>query len=889
MKKVAGVVNYVRHQANQLYQSPTRTLEVLEVFWDFSRRYFYALAFWSLICTKLLHLFAHLYSLPLRKFIIWGPSFFFQDVAILLLFRILVQKTSGYIAVTCALIVLPFSIIVSGMAAANFSVYVFTGAEIHWRQAKTFTGDAAALRTLLSGLTGFLIGEALLVAAALFTARPIHQFGGGVLHVLAWPFRSLLTRLRPCVGFVEPLLKRLQNQRTPHTSLPDPRLYEEFDLEDDYLNESGDEDEEDDFLLDSHGSNASSNASKNQRSTDRLIPRVLVLGFVFLAATLRTVRPSEPVYLYLSGTLPFASFFEGGHRNSPVDISGLPPYQQNYLAHKKSVNLPPSWEWMPKDALPGFEDWKLKLNVNESLHYDPKTNPLHISNLQKPILESIQGVLADGSVKIKHVVLLKLESARADTFPVRKDSFLYNRIAETYDDNEIPQEVEDRIANLTRTAEFLTGFPSGFQRNDTLHADRNAYGGISARNAYTTSTYTLKSLVGTLCGVSPLVADFNREWEHHIYQPCLPHIFEMLNSQQGITSNVTDFTQWPWHSIWMQSVTEGYDNQDQLTPVLGFKDKFTKETIESPDAKHYPVKTEEVNYYGYADTELREYISDAIDDAERDHRRLFLSHLTGTTHHPWGLPNSTYEQILGLNKGHNKDLNHYLNAVGFQDKWLTEIIGILEEKGVANETLFVMAGDHGLSLPNDGGITPYDNPHVGSFAVPIVLAHPQLPALEITAPVSSDQIVPTILDLLIESHSLPKDSTKPAKDILSLYEGQSLIRPLIQEQDGIQDWQYTVMNTGGSWLAVRSAARPQYRLVIPLVNDVEWRFSDLSTDPHELEPISRFDLVDLAAVINKEYDEDVVKWLFDAAYVTNWWVGENWARYRFHPTNGADE
>lgn len=107
MKKVAGVVNYVRHQANQLYQSPTRTLAVLEVFWDFSRRYFYALAFWSIFGAKLLHIFAHLYSLPLQKFIIWGPSFFFQDVAILLLFRILVQKTSGVMAGICGLIVLP--------------------------------------------------------------------------------------------------------------------------------------------------------------------------------------------------------------------------------------------------------------------------------------------------------------------------------------------------------------------------------------------------------------------------------------------------------------------------------------------------------------------------------------------------------------------------------------------------------------------------------------------------------------------------------------------------------------------------------------------------------------------------------------------------------------
>ncbi|KAJ5722564.1 hypothetical protein N7488_000599 [Penicillium malachiteum] len=762
------------------------------------------------------------------------------------------------------------------MAAANFSVYVFTGSEIHWRQAKKFAGDTAALRTLLSGLTGFLIGESLLIAAALFTAHRIHLFSGGVLHVLAWPFRWGTSHLH----HVEPWLHGLKQAQTS----PDPRPCEHIHLHDGYLDDSG-EDEEGDYLLSPSGVHTNA-ISENRRTTDRWIPRVLVIAFVFLAVTLRCLRPSDPVYLYLSGTLPLASLFEGGHRKSPVDLSGLPSLQYNYLDFNTSLHSPTSWNWMPKHPGAGFEDWKAMHKDKDPLHYSPLKNPLHISNSGKPVLESIRDVLDDGSVKIKPVVLLKLESGRADTFPLREDSFLYDRIAETYDNDKIPQDVERFLSNLTRTTEFLTGFNSGFSHNDSLRAERKAYGGLSAKNAYTTSTYILKSLTGTLCGVAPLVADFNREWKHHIYNPCLPHILEMLNKQPGIASNASgtdDFTKWPWHSIWMQSVTDRYDDQNKLTSALGFHDMKTKEIIESPRAKHYPVTSEEVNYYGYADTELREYIRDAIDDAERDHERLFLAHLTGTTHNPWGLPNNTYESILGSENSHNKDLNKYLNAVGFQDKWLTEIIDILEEKGVANETLFVIAGDHGLSLPNDGGITPYDNPHVGSFAVPIVLAHPQLPALEISASVLSNQIVPSILDLLIESKSIPSQSTKAAKDILSLYEGQSLIRPLIQEQDGIQDWQFTVMNTGGSWLAVRSAAKPQFRLVIPLVNDVEWRFSDPSTDPQELKPVVRFNLVDLAVVIRKRYDNEVLHWLYDAAYVTNWWVEQNLKRYGFHP------
>jgi arylsulfatase A-like enzyme len=334
----------------------------------------------------------------------------------------------------------------------------------------------------------------------------------------------------------------------------------------------------------------------------------------------------------------------------------------------------------------------------------------------------------------------------------------------------------------------------------------------------------------------------------------------------------------------MQSVTEGYDKQNELTPRLGFKDILAKEQLESPSAKHWPVKSKEINYYGYPDTELREYFRDAIDDAEREHKRLFITHLTGTTHHPWGMPNNSYQHFMGdKNFKAKDDLNKYLNTIGFIDNWLAEIMDILKEKGVADETLLVMAGDHGLSLPNDGGVTPYDNPHIGSFQVPIVFAHPKLPPVEITSPVISDQIVPTILDLLIESSSLEKKATRAAKDVLSLYEGQSMIRPLIPEKDGKQDWQFTVMNTGGSWLAVRSAAKPAYRLVIPLIDDLEWRFTDLEKDPNELHPIKNFDLIDLAHKLEKEYGPEVIDWVRDAAHVASWWVGENWRRYRYRP------
>jgi hypothetical protein len=579
-----------------------------------------------------------------------------------------------------------YSLIVSVMAAANFSVYIFTGAEIHWRQAKSFTSGTAAIQTLLTGLTGFLIGEGLLSMTAVISARPVHRLTGGILHVLAWPFQWLFPRVRPYI--VRPF-ERLR-KRTQSSTLPDPEIYERIALQDDYLNDSSDDDESD-FLI---GVPAGGGSQKQVRVTERTFPRAIMLFAFFLFVVLRLCRPSDPMYWFLSGTLPMASLFEGGHGGTPIEIGGI-PREYDYLKTASSLHPPLPFGWMPSGQVPGFEDWDK--SDPYALHYNGDMAPLHISNLDQPVLEPIRKALADGSVKIKHVVLLKLESARADIFPLRKDSFMFERIADSWKDNVIPEDVLQRIANLTPTAEYLTGTSPGFNYDDNEDTARKAYGGLSAKNAYTTSTYTLKSLTGTLCGVTPLVADFNREWEHHIYQPCLPHVFDIFTQQPGISKETDDFIKWPWHSMWMQSVTEGYDNQDRLTPVLGFKDKKTKEIIEGPEAK-YPPKGEEVNYYGYADTELEDYIRDAIDDAERDHERLFLTHLTGTTHHPWGLPGDVYDQILGSLKGQNEDLNRYLNAVGFVDNWLATILRILQEKGVANETLVVMAGDQYVNL-----------------------------------------------------------------------------------------------------------------------------------------------------------------------------------------------
>jgi phosphoglycerol transferase MdoB-like AlkP superfamily enzyme len=99
----------------------------------------------------------------------------------------------------------------------------------------------------------------------------------------------------------------------------------------------------------------------------------------------------------------------------------------------------------------------------------------------------------------------------------------------------------------------------------------------------------------------------------------------------------------------------------------------------------------------YAESEIEPYLRDAIFDAAENQTRLFLSHITSTTHHPWAVPDSFHQEMyMGFNDGlrsRHQDLNHYLNAVAYVDQWIGKILGYIDEANLTDSTLVVMIGD----------------------------------------------------------------------------------------------------------------------------------------------------------------------------------------------------
>jgi len=161
-----------------------------------------------------------------------------------------------------------------------------------------------------------------------------------------------------------------------------------------------------------------------------------------------------------------------------------------------------------------------------------------------------------------------------------------------------------------------------------------------------------------------------------------------------------------------------------------------------------------------------------------------------------------------------------------------------------------------------------------------------MPQIEVDSAVLSTQILPTILDLLIETSSINEHDTKIVRDLLSMYEGQSMLRTLIPEQDGKHEWHFSTMNPGGTWVSLRAAALP-YRLVIPLISDAPWRFSDVVADPFELRPEEDLNIVTLYDVVQTRYGPDAAKWLSEAAHVSQWWIAENHLRWGYNATKEA--
>ncbi|EED17948.1 sulfatase domain protein [Talaromyces stipitatus ATCC 10500] len=815
-----------------------------------NRRFVFTLAALAILTAKLIHIYSHAKALTTHDLVKWGYSFFTQDVLLLTIIRFLLDSRhfppagSRSVRTIACFISSLFIGFVTTINIINICFFAFNGSEIHWRNVGV-AGDAAGRALVLSGLVSSLVVI-------------------GVLALFSWSLQDVVFA---AVGFTIDIITWIVAYATRG------RFYGvQFQSPNDQYYQIAQSDME----------SAAKTVEGLERKPIKLTWIQLVL-YIFIAVALLAqiieslARPHDRSLTFMSWTpalLPFVDF-----ETTALNLENIYPHYNSGINHewdnRSALRKPIPLPWLPDYPLGGFEDW-----YEDGLHYDALADPFKISNMEEALLPQL-GDLND--MPIRHVMIVVLESTRKDVFPIKDSGIIAKRLRDSWDDNKLPEDVAERLKTLTPVARFLTGdYDNHFDH--TAGEEQKKRGGINFNDAYTASTLTLKSLTASLCGVSPMVADFNVEYKHHVYQPCLPHILGALNTLARKDQGRYEFGGYKWASTFMQSVTLSYDHFGALMEKIGFPSEglIDKEYLTKKTAKFGKVDLPDINYFGFEETPLEDYIRDEFEKAKKNDGRVFLTHITSTTHHPYNMPkNETY---VPLGKGLS-DLSHYINAVGYDDRWLGRILDTLDDLNVANETLLIFVGDHGLSIPENDILASYYNPHIANNHVPLVLSHPKLPPITIDDAVSTQQILPTILDLLIETGSLSESAANAARDLLVNYEGQSLLRPVRKALsktgiDGeVANWQFTNINPGSTMLDVRDARFKSWRIVVPLVGNQEWQFLD--TERPDVKAVVGFEFSEFQQNIEESYGQDPARWVEEAAFVARWFVNENSKRWRY--------
>src|SRR5262249_45095581 len=132
-----------------------------------------------------------------------------------------------------------------------------------------------------------------------------------------------------------------------------------------------------------------------------------------------------------------------------------------------------------------------------------------------------------------------------------------------------------------------------------------------------------------------------------------------------------------------------------------------------------------------------------VDSLPRD-ERFFLTYLPIAGHHPYDTPESgPFPE--------REDIDRYLNALHYADASVGELIGGVQARGLAQNTLFVIYGDHGEAFGQHEGNYGHslflyeENIHVPYLVIAPGLVEAQV---RVSSPASLIDITPTILDLL---------------------------------------------------------------------------------------------------------------------------------------------
>lgn len=361
-------------------------------------------------------------------------------------------------------------------------------------------------------------------------------------------------------------------------------------------------------------------------------------------------------------------------------------------------------------------------------HWDQPFVDFVETQLRAPEVDLSQAPRAHLTHPIRNVVIINLESVRADALPLSTD---------------LLESVNAHLVNPNLTADDISPFWNSLVPHSLVMRDTSA-----------TSSYTLKTLLSSFCGMYPLNVNFMEEGRdnRYFYQKCLPQL--VREAFPDITTNEpSEWRRW-WEraspslfeSAFFQTSESTFDHQAEEFSKMGWD-----RTFYASDVRAFSPEARQLGWFGVGDRDLLPLFWNWVDDTLGAKKQLLAGILTTSTHFPFPLPEG--ENYRGYVD--NELVNKYLNSIRMTDAFLRDLIGGFEERGLANETVFVMIGDHGHGFDDWGHkvLGALDNPMENGFRVPFMVYSPGLKPIErvVEGKYTNLDILPSVMDVLLSS------------------------------------------------------------------------------------------------------------------------------------------
>lgn len=263
--------------------------------------------------------------------------------------------------------------------------------------------------------------------------------------------------------------------------------------------------------------------------------------------------------------------------------------------------------------------------------------------------------------------------------------------------------------------------------------------GMLAEQAYTVIPHTTKSLVPLHCGIYPKITPrFEEATEGAMPSDCLARVLR----RQGYATH------------FIQSPESVFERRRDLVRIFGFERMSAKEELPSEGF-------EKVGYFGYEDDVMIQPTLRWVD--EQKGRPFFLGMLNATSHHPYEVPRDFKTPQWPI-KG---KISKYFDSLLYTDRFLEQLFEGFEKRGLFDNTIFIIAGDHGEGFGEHGRSAHDQIMHEEGIQVPLLMAGVGIPkGLRLKGLRQHVDVVPTVLELLklkVVAGDLPGVSLMDAK------------------------------------------------------------------------------------------------------------------------------